>query len=357
MRIALVSTSALPTPPKAYGGSELVVAELAEGLCALGHEVLAYVTGDSACAGQPISFHPSAVWPPDDEAEIAHARFAFEDIKRRAVDVVHVHHGAALPFSAGASAPCLMTVHHARDEALVAAYARYPETRFVAISDRQRALHPELAFAGVVHHGLDPTAYPLGSGRGGYAAFIGRFCVEKGVHAAIDAAGRAGVPLVLGGTPHEIDAAQTYFLTEVQPRIRSETANALWLGELGQSAKTSLLSDARALLFPIDWEEPFGLVMIEAMLMGTPVIAFPRGAVPEVVEEGVTGFIVRSVEEMAARLRQLDGFDRSHCRRRAVERWSTARMAEDYVALYRAAIRTSDTKGQSRPRGGVRDAA
>jgi glycosyltransferase involved in cell wall biosynthesis len=357
MRIGLVSTCAVSTPPAAYGGTELVVAELAIGLQELGHEVLIYATGDSQCPGRVIALHEGPVWPPNDEAERAHAAFAFKDLSERDVDIVHVNHVEALPFHGSLRAPCVMTLHHERMDALVDRYCRFPHARYVAISRRQAELTPELAFSGVIHHGLDPAAYTFGEGRGGYAAFVGRFCEEKGVHHAIDASVMADVPLLLGGAPHGLPEAEQYFLQEVQWRIRNAAERVLWLGEVRQKAKLSLLRDARALLFPVEWEEPFGLVMIEAMLVGTPVIAFPRGAVPEVVEEGVTGFIVHSTEEMAARLRSLDGFDRRRCRERAVERWSRRRMASEYVALYESVLAERHSGERSVGRGGALDAA
>lgn len=358
MRIGLVSTSALPTPPDAYGGTELVVSELALGLQELGHDVVLYATGDSTCNANTVSFHAHGVFPPNDEAERAHAEFAFTDLPSRDVDVVHVHHVEALPFHDRVNAPCVATIHHARDEKLVQRYAQFPDVGFVAISHRQAELLPELPIAGVVYHGLDPDAQPLGRGLGGYAAFVGRFCAEKGVHDAIDASVMAEVPLLLGGVPHPFGDAQTYFLTEIQPRIRNLADHVLWLGEVGRTAKQSLLRDARALLFPVAWEEPFGLVMIEAMLVGTPVIAFRCGAVPEVIEEGVTGFLVDSTEELAYRLRTLGEFERARCRARAAERWSRRRMAADYVAVYEQAVARSREGGERRRRrGNALDAA
>jgi glycosyltransferase involved in cell wall biosynthesis len=351
MRIGLVSTSALPTPPDAYGGTELVISELALGLQELGHDVLLYATGDSSCPTRVVSHHAHAVWPPNDDAEREHADFAFADLVSRDVDIVHVHHAEALPFHERVSMPCVATLHHDRVDALVDRYRRFPAVSFIAISRRQAELVPELPFAGVVHHGLDPIAHAPGRGLGGYAAFVGRFCAEKGVHDAIDASVMAGVPLLLGGVPHPFGDAQTYFLTELLPRIRNLSDRVVWLGEVRQRAKQSLLRDACALLFPVAWEEPFGLVMIEAMLVGTPVIAFGRGAVPEVVEEGVTGFIVGTPEEMAARLRSLGRFDRERCRARAIERWSRTRMAAEYVAVYEAVARSRQS-GERRVGGG-----
>ena len=222
-----------------------------------------------------------------------------------------------------------------RDPATVPGYAK-ADAALVAISSRQAELHPELLFGGVIHHGIDPAHYPFGEG-GSHAAFLGRFAPEKGTHHAIDAAVRAGVPLHLGGAPHEV--ARRYWEDEVQPRLSRFAAGARHLGELAHPGKLALLRSACSLLMPIEWEEPFGLVMIEAMMVGTPVLAFPRGSAPEVVEDGLTGYLVADVDEMAQRLRALGGFDRRACRARALERFSYLRMTRDHLALYRRLAR------------------
>ena len=334
MRIALMSTCALSTPPKKYGGTELVVAELAKGLLSLGHDVTVYGTGDSGVFGTLRSHYRRPVWPPNDAAEARHAAFAWQDIARDGIgfDVVHVHHAAGLPRH-DVGIPTIATVHHMRVDHLVQHYRGFTDVSYVAISNRQAELVPELPWARTIHHGLDPSLYPAGSGSDGYVAFLGRFAPEKAPHIAIDAARAAGTRIVLGGVPHEVDEAQHYFEREMRPRLE-DTTTVHWSGELSHGPKVRLLTGARALLFPIDWEEPFGLVMIESMLVGTPVIAFARGSAPEVIEDGVTGYLVKTKEEMAERIRQLDRIDRVRCRERARERWSVTRMAEDYSDLY-----------------------
>jgi glycosyltransferase involved in cell wall biosynthesis len=336
MRIAMVSTPFVPVPPPRYGGTELIVAELVTALAAAGHEVTLFATGDSrAPAGSALrSRFARAMWPPTPYVELDHAAFAVEEIltDARDYDVIHTHVPSLLPFARMLDAPVVYTVHHAdRDDyqRLASLYER-SRAHFVAISGRQRALMPALADASVIHHGLDPTMLALGAGDGGYCAFLGRLARDKGPHVAIDAARGARVPIRLAGAPHPGD--HDYFEREIGARLC--TAGVTAVGELGGGDKRDFLAGARALLFPVDWEEPFGLVMIEAMLVGTPVLAFARGSVPEIVEEGVTGFICRDADDMAARLRAIGSFDRAACRARALERWTAARMVRDYVTLY-----------------------
>jgi glycosyltransferase involved in cell wall biosynthesis len=335
MRIALISTCALSTPPKKYGGTELVVAELAKGLLGLGHEVTVFATGDSGVFGDLRHHFARPVWPPNELAECRHAGFAWKSIAHdlRGYDVIHAHHATALPFHFLSAQPTVLTVHHMRVDALVQHYLSYPDVALVAISERQAALSPELHFARTIHHGLDPSLYAAGSGDGGYLAFLGRFAPEKAPHMAIDAARAVGMRLMLGGEAHPIPESQRYFECELKPRFK-DAQDLEWCGELSHGPKVRLLGGARALLFPLDWEEPFGLVMIEAMLVGTPVIAFARGSAPEVIEEGVTGYLVHNAEQMAERIRQLDRIDRVRCRARAQERWGMDRMAREYAGLY-----------------------
>jgi glycosyltransferase involved in cell wall biosynthesis len=333
LRIAIVSTCAVSTPPRAYGGTELVLAELARALTSLGHRPTVFATGDSRCAGARACAFARPVWPPEPFAELRHASAAFREIARGDFDVVHVNQAEALAFTPWVDVPAVATVHHERVPALATHYAAYPEVAFVAISRRQAELSPDIPLGAVIHHGLNPDAYPEGDGGGGYFAFLGRFSPAKAPHLAIDAAARARVPLRLGGEAHPPERA--YFVSAIEPRLGG---GATWLGELDHAGKVELLRGARALLFPIQWEEPFGLVMIESMLVGTPVIGFRSGSVPEVIEEGVTGFVVDTLEELVARIADVRSIDRDRCRARARQRWCRERMAHEYVELYRTMV-------------------
>jgi glycosyltransferase involved in cell wall biosynthesis len=352
VRIAVVSTPCVPVPPPEYGGTELVVGEICKGLVAGGHAVTLFTCGGSRAPVDLRARFAVPRWPPNPYVELDRAAWAIETIlaDARGFDLIHAHVPAAVPFARFIETPMVYTVHHDRHSQPAAGlwdsiYAR-ARAQLVCISERQRQLSPGLHDASVIHHGLDPAQYRFGDGAGDYAAFLGRFDREKGAHHAIDAAVRARVPILLAGSPHEQD---DYFEASVRPRLQQPGVVAL--GEMGGRYKVDFLRRARALLFPIEWEEPFGLVMIEAMLCGTPVIAFAGGAVNEVVEPGLTGWVVGSVEEMAARLRSTVGFDRARCRRRAVERWSTSRMVRDYLRLYAALAQVADERrGAAAPR-------
>jgi len=336
----MISTPYVPVPPPRYGGTELVVGALVEGLAERGHEVTLFSCGGSRVGhsrAELRTLYDCAAWPPDPRIELDHAGWAIESVlgDARGFDLIHAHVPAALAFAPLCDVPMAYTVHHEREPALQPSYRRLARhARFIAISARQRKV-AALDGAHVIHHGVPPDGFPLGDGAGGYAAFLGRFAAEKGVHHAIDAARAARVELRLAGRPHPGDGG--YYRGEVVPRLACARA-AHELGEVGGRDKAQLLGDAIALLFPIEWEEPFGLVMIESMLCGTPVLAFERGSVPEVIDDGVTGFLCATAGEMAWRLRRLarDGFDRRRCRERALERWSAARMVDDHIALYQS---------------------
>lgn len=331
LRVGIVSTCAVSTPPRAYGGTELVVAELARGLVSLGHRPTVFATGDSTCPGAESCLFDLPVWPPNNLAELRHASAAWSQIAtRNAFDIVHLHHAEALPFVRFVPLPTVTTVHHSREDQLVEHYASYPEIAFVAISARQAELSWEVPFRAVIHHGLDVDQYPFGEGGAQYA-FLGRFARDKAPHLAIDAARRVGMPIALGGEAHPAEFA--YYEAEVAPRLRG-ASDVRWLGEVNHQGKLQLLSSSACMLFPIQWEEPFGLVMIESMLVGTPVVAFACGAALEVIDEGITGFLVHDFEELCARARDATRLDRVACRAHARERWSRARMAREYAALY-----------------------
>jgi len=333
LRVALVSTPFVALPPKGYGGTERVVADLAYALTARGAEVVVYATADSDLPGIELRSNLAAArWPPERGLEREHAAWALRDAAKdpRGFDVVHVHSPGAVEAAQLSPYPVLCTLHHDHDPELTGIYRRFPEVKLIAISRAQARREPAGCWS-VVHHGLDPARFrPLPDQ--GYLLFIGRFDRVKGVTQAIEVAARADLPLVLAGEPHQRD----YYENEVRPLVQKH--GVLEVGPVGGDCKAALIARARAVLFPIQWEEPFGLVMIEALLSGVPVLANARGSVPEIIEDGVSGVLCDDPIEMVGAARIADKlFDRERIRRLAVERWSSLRMADDYLRLYRAA--------------------
>jgi glycosyltransferase involved in cell wall biosynthesis len=330
LRIALVSTPFVPVPPTGYGGTELVVGELARSLTALGAEVVVYATGDSALPGIEVrSYFSQAQWPPDREMDRMHAAWSLRDAARdpRGFDVVHVHSPGAVEAAGFAPFPMICTLHHDLDPALTALYRSVPQVTLVAISHSQ-ARRERAHVSSVVHHGLDPSRFPLREDQG-YLLFLGRYDRVKGVTQAIEVAARAGIPLVMAGASHDSD----YYEAEVKPLIAAH--GVMDVGPVGGEQKAALIARARALLFPIQWEEPFGLVMIEAMLSGVPVLACARGAASEIVEDGITGVLCDDASELVPAARVAHHlFDREQIQRVARARWSADRMARDYLRLY-----------------------
>jgi glycosyltransferase involved in cell wall biosynthesis len=337
MRIAMISTPFVPVPPRDYGGTELVVHELVEGLLQRGHQVVLFATGDSRTHGRLEALYAEAQWPPEPLAELNHVSWALREAAQNGFDLVHAHSPPALAVARLApSLPLVYTVHHAMDPALSDYYRYFPEVAFVAISGDQARREPGVRAKIVIHHGLEPSAYRWATRPRDYVCFLGRFAPEKGLHTAIDAAGRVGVPILVAGETHPV--GRRYYEREIVPRLGARHVKLL--GPVGPTDKARLLRDARALLAPIEWEEPFGLVLIEAMLSGCPVVAFGRGSVLELVEPGVTGFVVRTVEDMARAIRPggpVDRLDRRRIREIAVRRFGRDRMVEEYERLYRLA--------------------
>jgi glycosyltransferase involved in cell wall biosynthesis len=329
----MVSTPFVAVPPPAYGGTELVVHTLTAALEEAGHEVVVFATGDSRARRLEALF-ARPVWPPDPYAELLHCRFAAREIARGGFDVVHAHAPAMLAFADELPAPTVYTLHHVADPGLSRYYALAAGAELVAISRRQAELADPPA-SHVVHHGLDPDLYPS-PGRGGdQAFFLGRLTECKAPELAIEAARRARLPIVVAGRPHAADNPPGWEEEVLRPALASP--HVRWIEQADLATKRRCFAASRALLVPLRWEEPFGLVMIEALLAGCPVVASPLGAAPEIVEDGRTGFLVRSVDEMAEALRRAGGLDRRAIQARGRERFSAARMAERYLAVYRAA--------------------
>ena len=334
MKIAMISTPFLRVPPRDYGGTELVVHELVEGLVRRGHEVTLFATGDSLTEGTLRWRYPTGQWPPDHMTDLDHVAWAMEEVSRDPFDVVHAHSASALAFR-GLVPRCPMayTLHHARDERLSSFYRHHHNAHFVAISADQARREMPLPRLTVIHHGVDPADFRAIPVPSECVCFIGRLAEVKGPATAIDIARAAGLPIRVAGTVHPPDRG--YVDLELTHRLAQP--HVTFLGPVGLEAKSALLQRARALVAPITWDEPFGLIAIEAMLSGCPVVGFPRGSLPELVEQGVTGYLAKDEGEMVELIRPggpIDGFDRLRCRARAIERFSSARMVADYERLY-----------------------
>jgi glycosyltransferase involved in cell wall biosynthesis len=345
VRIAVVSTPFVAVPPRTYGGTELVIDALARELIRAGHEVAVYATGDSSVPGLR-SLFPTAWWPPDPYAEILHCRFAARDIALAGFDVVHAHVPGFLAFVEDLAAPVVYTVHHPAHPALARFYEAAPRVRRVAISARQASL---LAPAPdeVIPHGLDPGMYPTCGPGGDAALFLGRLAWVKAPDAAVEAARRAGVPIVVAGDSHEGEGSPEGWGETLEAALRAP--GVTWIRGADLAAKRALFARSRALLVPLRWEEPFGLVMIESLLAGCPVVAYARGAAPEIVEEDADGFLVDDAAGMAAALERAAALDRAAIQARARARFSAARMASEYLAAYREAIADQPAPGGAAP--------
>ncbi len=336
MRIAQIAPLMESVPPRLYGGTERIVSWLTDELVRQGHDVTLFASGDSITAANLIACTPEAIRLSDTMRDYLPHTLMMADRAHRmadAFDVLHFHVDMFhFPLFRGMPHRALTTLHGRQDiPDLWPFYRAFPEMPLVSISDAQRGPIPDANFAATVQHGLPVDLHrPSYDPRGGYLAFLGRISAEKRPDRAIRIARALGVPLKIAAKVDDVDRG--YFEAEIRPLLGE--GGVEFIGEVDERAKTRFLGEARALLFPIDWPEPFGLVMIEAMACGTPVLAFRHGSVPEVVEDGVTGRIVGSVAEAVAALPQVMAMDRRKVRRRFEERFTAERMAHDYVALY-----------------------
>ncbi|SHG34147.1 Glycosyltransferase involved in cell wall bisynthesis [Kaistia soli DSM 19436] len=336
MRIAQVAPLLEAVPPRLYGGTERVISWLTEALVEDGHEVTLFATGDSETSASHFVTRAEASRSAGrDHAALAdvfaHVRSQLDDF-----DIVHFHtefaHFGAFP---GAENKCLTTLHLRLDrEEAAEAVAAHPEMPLVSISNNQRLPLPDARYVATVPHGMPEDLITEGDGSGGYLLFLGRISPDKRPDRAIKVASALGMTLKIAA---KVDAAdERYFREEIEPLLATEGVE--YLGERDDSGKADLLGKAKALLFPIDWPEPFGLVMIEAMAAGTPIVAWRAGSVPEVIEPGVTGRIVESLDEAVDAVRSIDDLPRHRIRQEFERRFTARRMAQDYVKVYQGLI-------------------
>jgi len=351
MKIAQVAPLMESVPPRLYGGTERIVSYITEELVVQGHDVTLFASGDSTTRARLVPCTAKALRLSDVKDPIPHHLIMLDEVRRMAAsfDVLHFHVDLLhYPVIRDFAWRTVTTLHGRLDlPDMHPLYATFSEAPLVSISDNQRKPMPPVNWAGRIHHGLPRNLLqPLASRRGDYLAFLGRISPEKRPDRAIEIAARSGRELRIAAKIDKVD--RDYWREEIEPLVRRH-ANVHYIGEIGDAEKAEFLGNASALLFPIDWAEPFGLVMIEAMACGTPVIAWNCGSVPEVVDPGVTGFVVETVEEAVSAVGLIGNLDRRRIREVFDQRFTAARMARDYVAVYRRLLES----GKPRPRQAV----
>jgi glycosyltransferase involved in cell wall biosynthesis len=339
MRIAQVAPLIESVPPKHYGGTERIVSYLTEELVRAGHDVTLFASGDSitrarlipACRGS-LRLNKHCV------DHLAHHLVMMDQVLEHArnFDVIHFHTDYLhFPVARYVPVPHVTTLHGRLDiPDLIPVYDRFRDIPVISISNAQRKPLPWANWAGTIYHGLPPDLFRFQPNPGTYLAFLGRISPEKRADRAIEIAKRAGIPLKIAAKVDRVD--KRYFKRVIEPLL--DASHVEWVGEISDREKDDFLGNAYALLFPIDWPEPFGLVMIEAIACGTPVIAYDGGAVPEVMKDGQTGFIAKNLEDAADAVHRVSEISRTHCRKIFEKRFTVTRMARDYVRIYRRTI-------------------
>lgn len=337
MKIAQVSPLFESVPPKGYGGTERVVCHLVEALVGRGHDVTLFASGDSCTSARLVAAVPQSIRP--DMSKLRQDWMAYHCIQMGQVasmakefDVIHFHTDYLhFPVARLLEKPHVTTMHGRLDFPELTPLCReFSDMPMVSISDSQRAALHEAKWVATVHHGLPADSHPYSTEAGDYFVFIGRVSPEKRVDRAIEIAKRCHTPLHIGAKVDKAD--EPYFNECIRPMLDDPLIR--FLGEIGEAEKLKLLRNARALLFPIDWPEPFGLVMIEAFSCGTPVIAYSNGAVPEIIENGVNGFIVTSQDEAVLAAQRIASIDRKRCRDTFERRFTAVHMADNYLRVY-----------------------
>ena len=355
MRIAQVAPLFESVPPRLYGGTERVVSYLTEELVEQGHEVTLFASGDSETSARLVPACSRSLWrDPNCQDTLPHhvrlMELVFRDVSR--FDVIHFHCDYLhFPFLRRHPCPNLTTLHgrvHLPDiEDLL---IEYPDVPLISISNDQRQPMPEANWLSTIYHGLPADLHTFRDRPEDYLAFLGRICPDKGPQQAIEIALRTRMKLKIAAKIY--DADWEYYHSQIKPLLDKHPSQIEFVGEVGGKTKDEFLGNARALLFPIAWQEPFGLVMIEALACGTPVIAFRRGSVPEVIASGTTGFIVNTVDEAVSRVADIDTLSRRRCRETFERRFTVSRMIQDYLDVYRQLMRS----GLNRPKLSARKA-
>jgi glycosyltransferase involved in cell wall biosynthesis len=350
LRIAQVSPLYESVPPMLYGGTERVVSYLTEALVELGHEVTLFASGDSVTNARLVPCCPTSLrLNPGCVDQIAHHFVMLDRVlelaQRGEFDIVHFHIDYFhFPISRAYQLPQVTTLHGRLDlPDLPPLYRRFPEMPVISISKSQREPLSLANWVGNVYHGLPENSLKFGDGSGKYLAFLGRICPEKRVDRAIEISLKAGLPLKIAAKVDRAD--RDYFETEIKQLLKLPGIE--YIGEIGEDQKTDFLGNASALLFPVDWPEPFGLAMIEAMACGTPTLGFRRGSVPEVLSPGVTGIIANNMSEAMGSMQDLLAMDRVTVRRGFEARFTASRMAREYISVYHSILQAREAPDQT----------
>jgi glycosyltransferase involved in cell wall biosynthesis len=349
MRIAQIAPIVERIPPKKYGGIERVIHALVEELVARGHDVTLFASGNSVTSGKLVSVVPKGLREVRNEKDMygfnteSLLNMGLAYARHREFDIIHDHNPLlSLPTANIVQTPVVMTWHGPYEKYMIKYFKNFLRPHLVSLSRSQAALAPDLTFAGTVYNGLPMEEYPFSKKHGDYLVFIGRIDMQKGVHLAMDAAIALNKKLIIAAKLDEsVPEIKKYFDDYIAPRLKAHPKLLSWIGEVNEKERNQLFRNALCLLHAVTWPEPFGLTLIEAGACGTPVVAFNRGAIPEIVEDGVTGFVVESVEEMVEAVRNIETIDRATCRARMLSRFSAKRMTDRYEAIYRKIIEES----------------
>jgi glycosyltransferase involved in cell wall biosynthesis len=338
LKIAIIAPPWAPVPPNLYGGIELVVDRQARGFKDLGHDVTLFTTGDSTCPVDKRFILPTSEGRRIGSSvpEARHVMFCYENVSD--YDIIHDHSvlGPVLAAYCNLTIPVVTTVHGPFNDELRDIYSRIDSrVSIVAISHSQAKSAPEIKVSKVIHHGLNASEFPFKKDKGDFLLFLGRMAKEKGAHIAIEVAKTLGEKLIIAGKKREV-WEEKYFHDYVAPHLNEQVT---YLGEVQHEEKLQLLANAKALLFPITWPEPFGMVMLEAFACGTPVIGFAHGAAPEVINDGQTGFVVNDVDEMIGAVKKIDQISPADCRFAVETYFSQDRMVKEHIELFEELIK------------------
>ncbi len=335
MKIAQIAPIIERVPPKKYGGTERVVYTLTEELVKQGDEVTLFASGDSITSAKLESVYPRALREAKLRDIYGTNIYTYMNIGlayqlQKDFDIIHDHNGYLSVVAANLSqTPVVMTMHGPFTPEVRKIFSMFRNPHLVTISNAQSYPAPGLNYAGMVYNGLSMDHYPFSEEHEGYLLFVGRISAEKGVHYAIDVAQQFNLPLIIAAKLEPVD--KPYFHEYIEPRL---SEHITWVGEVDEKTRNDLMSKAMAFLHPVTWREPFGLTLIEAMACGCPVIAFDKGSIPEIIENGKTGFIVQDLEGMLDALEHIDDIDRFHCREYSLKTFSASRMTAGYKKIY-----------------------